>query len=99
VDVRSGGFSGSTALVDGDFEAAPTASQAANLSSAAANGDWSEGSLGAAGLAAIDKTGTTQARVYFALDDNDDKRNDYIGYYAGDSVSPDDRPQLVVTYQ
>jgi hypothetical protein len=29
------------------------------------------------GFAALDKTGTTQLRVYFDLDDNDDGGNDY----------------------
>ncbi len=52
-----------------------------------------------AGLAAIDKAGTTQARVYFALGDNDDRHNDYIGYYSGDNAGSDNWPQLVVTYQ
>jgi hypothetical protein len=42
---------------------------------------------------------TTQPRLYFALDDNDDGRNHFIGYYSGDNSSPDNRPQLVVTYQ
>ena len=98
-DVQSGsGFSGSTALQTGDFQAAATAIQAASLSNAANNGDWSEGSLNAAGLAAINKTGTTQLRVYFNLDDNDDTGNDYIGYYSGEGTSAN-RPQLVVTYQ
>ena len=71
-DVQTGGFSGSTTLQTGDFQAAATAVQAASLSNAATNGAWSEGSLNAAGLAALDKTGTTQLRVYFNLDDNDD---------------------------
>ncbi len=71
-DVQTGGFSGSTALQTGDFQAAATAAQAASLSNAASNGAWSEGALNAAGLAAITKTGTTQLRVYFATDDNDD---------------------------
>ncbi|HEX3131048.1 MAG TPA: M14 family zinc carboxypeptidase, partial [Thermoanaerobaculia bacterium] len=82
-DVQTGSFSGSTTLQTGDFQAAATAVQAASLSNAAANGDWSQGSLSAAGLAAISKTGTTQLRVYFNLDDNDDTGNDYIGYYSG----------------
>jgi carboxypeptidase T len=99
VDVQSGGFSGSTALQTGDFQAAATAVQAASLSNAAANGDWSEGSLNAAGLAAVNKTGTTQLRVYFNLDDNDDTGNDYIGYYSGDNTTAANRPQLVVTWQ
>ena len=98
-DVQTGGFSGSTTLQTGDFQAAATAVQAASLSNAAANGDWSEGSLNAAGLAAVSKTGTTQLRVYFALDDNDDTSNDYIGYYSGDNATAANRPQLVVTYQ
>src|SRR5262245_7801695 len=78
---------------------ATLAAQAASLGNAAANGDWSEGSLNASGLAAISKTGTTQLRVYFNLDDNDDTGNDYIGWYSGDNGTSANRPQLVVTYQ
>jgi hypothetical protein len=99
VDVQNGSFSGSTTLQTGDFQAAATAVQAASLANAAANGDWSEGSLNASGLAAISKTGPTQLRVYFNLDDNDDTGNDYIGYYSGDNTTAANRPQLVVTYQ
>jgi len=99
VDVQPGtGFSGSTTLQTGDFQAAATAVQAASLTNAANNLDWSTGSLNAAGLAAINKTGTTQLRVYFNLDDNNDSGNDYIGYYSGEATSAN-RPQLVVTYQ
>jgi len=99
-DIQSGsGFSGSTTLQTGDFQATATAVQAASLTNAASNGTWSEGILNAAGLLAIDKTGTTQIRVYFNLDDNDDLGNDYIGYYSGDNGTAANRPQLVVTYQ
>jgi hypothetical protein len=99
VDISSGGFSGSTTLQTGDFQAAATAVQAATLSNAASNGTWSEGNLNAAGLAALNKTGTTQLRVYFNLDDNDDTGNDYLGYYSGDNSTSANRPQFVVTYQ
>ncbi|MFL6235120.1 MAG: M14 family zinc carboxypeptidase [Thermoanaerobaculia bacterium] len=100
VDVQPGsGFSGSTTLQTGDFQAAATAVQAASLSNAANNLDWSEGSLNAAGLAAVNKTGTTQLRVYFNLDDDNDRNADYIGYYSGDTTTSANRPQLVVTYQ
>jgi serine protease AprX len=98
-DVQTGGFSGSTTLQTGDFQAAATAVQATSLTNAATNGTWSEGSLNAAGLAAINKTGTTQLRVYFALDDNNDLGSDYIGYYSGENATTANRPQLVVTYQ
>ena len=99
VDVQTGGFGGSTTLATGDFQATATAVQAASLSNAASNGAWSEGSLNASGLLAIDKTGTTQLRVYFNLDDNDDNGNDYLGYYSGDNATSANRPQLVVTYR
>jgi carboxypeptidase T len=100
VDIQPGtGFSGSTTLQTGDFQAAATAVQAASLSNAASNGSWSEGILNAAGLAALNKTGMTQLRVYFNRDDNDDTGNDYIGYYSGDNTTAANRPQLVVTYQ
>lgn len=97
--MQTGGLSGSTALQTGDFQTAATVIQAASLSNAATNGAWSEGNLNSAGLAAIDKTGTTQLRIYFSLDDNDDTGNDYIGYYSGDNGTAANRPQLVVTYQ
>jgi len=99
VDVATGAFSGSTTLQAGDFQSAATAVQAASLSNAASNGTWSTGSLNAAGLAALNKTGSTQLRVYFNLDDNDDTGNDYLGYYSGDNSTAANRPQLVVTYQ
>ena len=99
VDIQSGGFGGSTTLANGDFEAVATASQVAALSNAASNGDWSEGNLNAAGLAAVNTTGTTQLRIYFDLDDNDDSGDDYIGYYSGDNGTSSRHPQLVVTYQ
>ena len=100
VDVQNGsGFSGSTTLQDGDFEATATALHAATLSNAASNGTWSTGALNAAGLAAVNKSGTTQLRISFNLDDNDDTNNDYLGYYSGENATAANRPQLVVTYQ
>jgi carboxypeptidase T len=99
VDVQNGGFSGSTTLQNGDWQAAATGVQAASLSNAASNGVWSTGNLNAAGIAALNKTGTTQLRVYFNLGDNDDTGNDYLGYYSGENSTAANRPQLVVTYQ
>jgi hypothetical protein len=100
VDVQNGsGFSGSTTLQNGDWQAAATAVQAATLSNAASNGTWSTGTLNAAGIAALNKTGTTQLRVYFNLGDNDDTGNDYLGYYSGENGTAANRPQLVVVYQ
>ena len=99
IDVQTGGFSGSATLETSDFQAGATVVQAAGLSNAAANGVWSEGSLNAAGIASVSKTGTTQLRIYFAVDDNDNTRADYISYFPGESSAAANRPQIVVTYR
>ncbi len=98
VDIVSGAYGGSTALVASDFEAASTASAVGSLSSPAANGSPSTASLSAAGLAAINKTGRTQLKFFFTLDDNDDGGNDYVGFYSGDNATAANRPTLSVTY-
>jgi hypothetical protein len=99
VDVADlGGFGGNPALAAGDFEAPAAVVAAAALTNAPSNNSWSEGNLDANGLAAIDTAGTTQLRVYFELDDNDDGGNDYIGYYAANNGTAANRPQLVIDY-
>lgn len=98
-DIVTGGFGGSTAFAFGDWQAAATATSVATLSNPAANGSASTGTLNAAGLGAINKTGTTQLRFTFTLDDNDDAGYDYIGFYAGENATTANKPQLTVTYQ
>ncbi len=97
-DIVTGAFGGSTTLAAGDFQAAATANGVATMTNPTVNGALSEGALNAAGLAAINKTGTTQFRVYFTLDDNDDTGNDYLGFYSGDNGTATNRPVLEVTY-
>ena len=71
VDIRQGAFGNGQALEPADFEAAATTAAVASLSSPAADGDWSTGNLNSAGLAALNLSGVTQLRLYFALDDDD----------------------------
>ncbi|HYH44191.1 MAG TPA: DNRLRE domain-containing protein [Thermoanaerobaculia bacterium] len=97
--IRTGGFNGNVALETADFQAAATASAVCTLSSPAANGDWAECTLNPAGLAALNKTGKTQLRIAFTSDDNDDRGDDYIGFYAGNNATAANHPQLVVVYQ
>ncbi len=100
VDIKNGtGFGGSTALAASDFEAAASATQVAALSNAANNGDLSTGLLNSTGLSFINKTGKTQFRVYFSLDDNDDGNKDFIGWYSGENATAANRPVLEVVYQ
>ncbi len=100
VDIRNGAFNNNAALETADFQAAPaTAVGVASLTNATSNGAWSEGAINVNGLAAINKTGRTQFRLYFSLDDNNDKGEDSLGYYAGEYSVAASRPQLVVTYR
>jgi hypothetical protein len=69
------------------------------MSAANANGDVSSGALNASGRGFINKTGKTQLRVYFSLDDNDDMGADYLGWYSGNDATAANRPVLEVTYQ
>jgi serine protease AprX len=97
-DIVTGGYGGSTTFATADWQAAATANSVATMSNPTANGSASTGNLSSAGLAAINKTGTTQLRVTFTLDDNDDLAYDYIGFYAGENATAANRPQLTVTY-
>ncbi len=98
VDVRSGGFSGNAALENSDFQAAATAVGVATMSTITSDGQVSSGSFNAAGLAAVNKTGITQVRLYFDLDDNDDGSRDAVGFYSGENGNSNNHPRLNVTY-
>ena len=100
VDIKGGaGFGGSLTPANSDFQAAADANQVATLSNAPNNGDWSTGTLNSAGRASINKTGHTQFKIYFLVDDNDDLGTDYIGWYSGDNSTAGNRPVLEVVYQ
>ncbi len=98
IDVVNGSFGGSATLVSADFQAAATVTGAGTLSNPATNGAASTGTLNAAGLAAVNKTGRTQLRLAFTLDDNDDSGADYVGLYSGDNATAGNRPTLTIVY-
>ena len=98
VDVNQGAFGNNRVLQTGDFQAAATAAGVATLSDPVTNGGWSEGALDPDGLAALNRTGLTQLRVYFERDDNDDGSRDYVAFHSGDDANPATHPQLVVVY-
>ena len=93
VDIKNGYYGTSDALAAADFEAASSATNVATLPYPAANGNWSSGALDANGRANINKTGVTQFKVRFTLDDDNDTKADYLNIY--DSGDP---PKLEVTW-
>ncbi len=97
VEVRRGVFGGSRALVAADFQAPATAPDGGTLAPLAGL-PVAEAVLNAEGLAALNKSGTTQIRLSFLLGDDDDGAADYAGFFAGEAQL-DRRPQLIVTYR
>jgi hypothetical protein len=97
-DVTKGTYS-NAALETTDFALQSTASAVCTMSNAATNGSWSECTFNGAGMAAINKTGKTQIRIAFTLDDDNDNSADYVGFYSGENADAASRPQLVIQYQ
>lgn len=99
VDVaQNSGFSGSTALQNSDFESVVGSAGVATLT-VPGNNTWVNSYLNATGLTWINKTGTTQFRIYFQNGDDDDAGNDYLRLYATDTAGTSDDPYLVIVYQ
>jgi len=98
VDVKTGALNGNTALEAADFQAAVDASGVATMSEPLVNGATSSGSFNLAGRNAINKTGVTQLKVRFTLDDDNDAVIDGMGFYSGENATPANRPKLDVTY-
>jgi hypothetical protein len=96
VDVQTGGFGTGTVLEKLDFQAAATAPGAALLfvDSVSAIGDFD-----ASGIAAINRSGVTQLRVRFEVDDDDDLSIDYLGFYSGSDSNPGRHPMLEIEYK
>lgn len=98
-DMRTYNFNSNVALESADFAAPATATQVATLSIPTSNGQWSTGELDGAGLAAINKVGRTQFRIYFSTDDDNDSTADYMGFYSGANATESNRPVLEIIYQ
>jgi hypothetical protein len=60
--------------------------------------NWYSALLNAAGRAYVNKTGTTQFRLYFAKGDNDDNGADYMMFFSGNYATASARPTLIIEY-
>ncbi|MFH0793842.1 MAG: MBL fold metallo-hydrolase [bacterium] len=89
-------FGGNVALATGDFQASAAATGVVSLAMPSANGQTTSGNLNSAGLSNINKTGKTQIRLAFSLDDNDDLGNDYMSFFSGNNSTG--KPTLQVTF-
>lgn len=95
-DIRTGKFGTSANLQASDFQAAPSESAVGTFGKTPANG-WYSAKIGSAGWPAINLTGTTQFRLRFNKDDNDDLGASLMKFYSGNALAAN-RPQLIITY-
>jgi len=97
VDIRKPYFGTTLALVASDFQTAASKSVVGTFGSTPQAG-WYSVNLNSSAYTYVNKTGTTQFRLRFLLDDNDDMGNDYVMFFSGDWSTAADRPRLVVQY-
>ncbi len=95
-DLRKNFFGTAAGLVLTDFQASASKAAAGAFGATPASG-WYSATLGSALYPYIHRSGTTQFRLRFTLDDNNDKGADYISFYSG-SATAANRPQLVIQY-
>lgn len=95
VDIRKG-FFGTSALQTTDFQAAASAAKVSTINKVPQAG-WYSGIISLTGRNNIFKTGTTQFRLYFTKDDDNNKADaDYMMFVSGNPTS--NKPQLIISY-
>jgi hypothetical protein len=97
VDIRKPFFGATLGLVASDFQAAAGVSAASTFGGTPVS-NWYSAVLNAAGRANINKTGTTQFRLRFYKDDNDDGNADYMKFFSGNYTGVASRPTLIIEY-
>jgi hypothetical protein len=96
VDMRKPFFGTTLGLAASDFQAAAGLSTVATFGVTPVS-SWYSALLSATGRAYINRTGTTQFRLRFATDDNNNSVADYMQFYSGDYIASA-RPTLIMEY-
>lgn len=96
VDIANPYFGTGVALAAGDFQAASSASNVFACATVPVASWYTCNMASSFGL--INEAGTTQFRLQFTLDDNDDLGADFLRFYSGNYGTAAYRPVLVVTY-
>jgi hypothetical protein len=80
-----------------DFRASAAGILAAKFTSTPTNG-WYSAELDPSSFAYFDLTDTTQFRLHFKLDDNNNKSADYLKFHSGTASNQNNRPQLIIHF-
>jgi hypothetical protein len=87
---------GAATLALSDFKSAPGKNNVATFSNIPVS-NWYSALLNNAGRVYLNRTGTTQFRLAFTTDDNNDNGNDFMKFYSGNAGTAT-RPQLIIQY-
>jgi PKD repeat protein len=98
VDVSHGSFGDNPALQNSDFQAPADGYQVAIVTNQGGSGTLYVVNMEGA-LDRVNKAGRTQLRLYFSNDDNDDRGDDFAGFYSANNSNVTHHPRLIVTYQ
>jgi CSLREA domain-containing protein len=93
--VRTPAF-GTDTLALSDFKSAPGKNNVATFSNTPVS-SWYNALINSTGRAYINRTDTTQFRLAFTTDDDNDNGADLMKFYSGDAAAAN-RPQLVIQY-
>jgi hypothetical protein len=95
VDMRNPAFGNSILeLIDFNFAAKKVKSAVFNPNAVSG---WFRARFNNGGKLYVNRTGVTQLRLYFSIDDNNNNVADFIRFYSG-NASAGDRPKLLITY-
>ncbi|HTP00810.1 MAG TPA: MBG domain-containing protein [Anaerolineales bacterium] len=97
LDIKKLSF-GLPALQSTDFQAPVATSGKVNVARfGVLSGGWYAASVPATAYRYVNLTGSTQFRLHFYKDDNNNSQADYLSLYSGNAVTSY-RPQLIITY-
>ena len=106
VDIANPYFGSVVEMENSDWEAAASAAGVAGfLDDPGTESVMVSTTFDADGLSNINKTGTTQLRVYFTTPSDSDSESDYLGFYSGEDVnaglciSESKQPKLIIQYE
>ncbi len=98
VDIRKPYFGSAVGLENSDFQAAAGKSNIGNIPNTPVSNwytkVWSTDTF----FSFINRTGTTQFRLRFVTDDNNDNGADYMKFFSGDTATAGNRPTLIIEY-
>ena len=96
LDIRNGWFGTTNALATADFNAPATVIKTSTFNKVPV-ASWYSAVLNATGNSTVNKTGLTQFRLYFTLDDNNNTIADYMNFFSGNGAVGS-RPELIIKY-